>query len=722
MELVEPPMSNAQSQPDARDMLYRMLRIGRLHYKFFIIVFLLVAIIGAGITMVLPRSYQSIATVVVSNGIMDPLTTQNANASAQALSDDELATQAELIRSRDVAAAVLHQLPPEPKVEGGVKPWLCHHGVNFFCPTPPKEPVDPAMQFSHQIDGLLAGVDVEPELHSRVLTITVKNSDAERAAMIANAFVTNYQNISLTQQRADLSKTLAWLDERTASLRSRWVEAETNASHFNGSHNLSNNGANTPLIDKQIADAATNLSQAQGRYAAAQAKADALQEALKTGNERELVSLSQQPLLVATANSLLQLQNERMQQAATFGPNHPTVQALDRQIASTRASMASETRGALSQIHNDVVSAQAEVNQIQHNLDSLRGQSASQSGPQAEYATLAQEAQSARGVYDSFLERTKELAGRVQLLQPPVVFVSHATAASAPTFPNRKKLLIGVFVLASVCGVGAALLKDMMSPGFGDLGDIRRMTALPILATLPDMSRERPRSILRYVMDNPFSTIGEAVRGISAQLALSTGMETHKSQVIALTSAAPHDGKSTLAVWLASVVRAGSRPVLVIDADHRRRRQNLSSAGFTEVLADRIAPQDAIINNPITGIDFMGPGAPKAHPFDAREIAKLRETLTELSRTYSLIIIDTPPLLSMMDGLVLSSVADQTIFLCRWRSVSRAAVAACIERLRAYKANMAGVVVTYFSEASAHITGPHYTKDEQRLIDHLSDS
>ncbi|MBU2654165.1 GumC family protein [Acidomonas methanolica] len=719
MNFTQPSLPAAPMPVGAHEMLHRALGIGRRHYRLFAAVFLAVMFVGTGLIMLLPRSYQSVATIVVSRGIMDPLNSQSMSANAQELGDDEIATQAELIQSRDVAAAVLRKLPPAPKPRPGVRTWLCGHHVAFFCPKPSKTPVDPAVAFDQQISALLASVDVEPKLHSRILTITVKDHDAHRAAAIADQFVMNYQNLALAEQRSDLSKTLSWLDERTASLRKRWVEAETAASLFNGSHNLTNTSANAPLINQQIANAAAALGQAQGRYAAAQAKADALKEALGTGNERDFVSLGEQPLLVSVANALMQLSNQRTQLAATYGANHPSVQAIDRQIAQTRSSLDRETRAALARINDDVIATRAEILQTQRNLDTLRAQSAKQSGPQAEYATLAQEAQSAQGVYDSFLERTKELAGRVQLLQPPVAFVSHAAVASAPTFPNRKKLLIGVFVIALVCGVAAIILRDMLSPGFGDLTEISHIAALPVLARLPDISRERSRSASRYIMDNPFSEAGEAVRGISAQIALSNSIVMNRSRVLAITSAAPSEGRSTLAVWLASIMRAGNQPVLIIDTDHRANKGDRSPPGFTDIMGNRITAQDAIVTNPLTGIDVIGPGTPQAHPFDSREIARLRATLDELGGLYDLIIIDTPPLLSATDGLVFASVADQTIFLCRWSSVSRSAVSTCLERLRTYRASLAGIVVNYFSGSAAAIARSDDPQKEVRLIDHL---
>ena len=86
---------------------------------------------------------------------------------------------------------------------------------------------------------------------------------------------------------------------------------------------------------------------------------------------------------------------------------------------------------ALHSVGASLVSAHAEVQQLTENLDALRAQAATQSAPQAEYRSLTDEATSARTVYETFLEHSNDVVDRAALLEPPVVFVSHAGVPGA---------------------------------------------------------------------------------------------------------------------------------------------------------------------------------------------------------------------------------------------------------------------------------------------------
>ncbi|NVN11647.1 polysaccharide biosynthesis tyrosine autokinase, partial [Nguyenibacter vanlangensis] len=443
-----------------------------------------------------------------------------------------------------------------------------------------------------------------------------------------------------------------------------------------------------------------------------------LSRASAQGEGRALVELTQQPILVATANTLSQLEASRMQKAEALGPHHPDLAGLDMQIAATRASLASELRAALSSINEEVVSARAEVAQLTQDLDQLRQQASVQSSPQAEYLMLEQEAQSAREVYEAFLGRSKEMVDRVALLQPPVSFVSHASPPDAPTFPNRKKLLMGVVVLSLVAAGAAVFLRDLLSPGFGEIEQLRALIGLPLLTAIPRIAARDKHAVRRHVLDAPFSTASEAVRSLLAQLSLSA-VQTGRGRVIAVTSAAGGEGKTSLTYWLSALARTGGQPVLVIDGDHRqstgRRADVPAQRGLTELLTGTASISDVVQRDGETGVDFISAGAPGMFAFDPAEIARLRELLKTISQSYSLIIIDSPPLQCMPDGLVYGAVADQTVFVCRWLETSRAAVTSSIERLKSYGANVTGVVVSMAEESAGAFPGAPYSGQPRRL-------
>ena len=700
----------------------RVLRIWRRHLALFVVIMLAVLVLGTGGMLLLKPSYTATATVVIAAPSADPLAPTGQQPVAR-LEDDRPATEAALLQSRDVAAAVLEQIPPVPgkasfSLTKSVSAFLCRKGLSYLCAKPVS--TDPQTRQQSAIDAFLGNLTVTPELHSRVIDVSVTAKTGAEAAALANAVVSNYQRIALARQTADVNNVAQWLDNRTGELRQRWLDAVHKADNFDVKHGLTNTTEGTtanPLIDRQITETAVNLSQAQARLAAAQARADALHDAAQHGNTSALVSLSTQPILVATANSLLQLQSMRDDTAAQYGRNYPKIRSLNRQIAAARGSLNSQTRSALASIHTDLISARAETKQLSDNLDALRAQAGAQSSPQAEYQSLSEEAQSARGVYETFLDHAKEVVDRAALLEPPVSFVSHAPAPTRPTFPNHVKLVAGIIVLALVAGAAAVLVRDYFSVGFEELDALRATVQLPVLAAIPFIAARRNHLIARHVLDEPFSRASEAVRGLAAQLSLL--VEGDVSRSVLVTSASPEEGKSTLAVWLAITARQGDQKVLLIDGDHRRgglMSKDRVQLGFTDLLDGRASLADVIQTDPETKIDFISAGDAMSRPFNASDIARLRGLMAGFKNSYNLVILDSPPLLAMTDALVYGSVVDQTVFVCRWQQTSRQAVTACLDRLRSYGARIPGIVVSMVDQNSTMAFGGDYSRREMKLI------
>jgi polysaccharide biosynthesis transport protein len=698
----------------------RLLRVWRHHLGLFFVVFVLVAGIGGAVVFMLKPTYTATATVVLTTQNADPLAPVGEQQS-DVVEDDRPPTEAAMLQSRDVAAAVLRQYPPPPAVPGfNLRSWLCGKGLKVVCQKPVV--TTPEAKENGEISAFLSKLVVAPELHSRVLDVSVTADDGERAAALADAVVTNYQTIALAQQTADVNRIASWLDARTQQLRQRWLAAVNQANAFDVAQGLTNTGngeASDPLIDSQIAETSVNLSAAQARLASAQARADAI----SGGNPDAMVDPSQQPIVVASATELAQLEGARRQQAAEFGRNFPGVRELDEQIASTRASLNRATGNALGNIRANLVAARAEVNQLTSYLDKLRAEAGRQSAPQAEYRSLTQEAQSAQTVYETFLDHSKEVVDRAALLEPPLNFVSHAAVPGDPTFPNHAKLLAGVAIVAIVLALAAVLLADYLSVGFGDVDDLRGSVQLPLLTALPLVAAGSRRRVARHVIDEPFSRASEAVRGLAAQLSLMM-RDGDKPRSVLVTSASAEEGKTTLAVWLALTVRLGGQKVLVVDGDHRRgslmrHMSGLTKLGLTDLLAGRATLGDVIQTDPDTKVDFISAGQPMTHSFGTGDIMHLRAIMATLKTSYGLIIVDSPPLLAMTDGLVHASIVDQTIFICRWQSTSRRAVVGCIERLRAYGAQIPGMVVSMVDQKSTMALGDEYSRREIKLINKL---
>lgn len=702
-----------------------VLRVLRQNMRLMLLVFLLFALAGFGVLMLLTPSYTATATAAIAPAAANPLSP--AGQSPVLGVDDELpSTEASQMASRDVAAAVLVQIPPLPAMPGfSPRHFLCAHGIAFICAAP--LPNDPASRHEEAVDTFLQSLSVLPELHSRVIDVSVTAADGARAALLADAVVENYQRLALAAQTQNVNGVASWLDARTAQLRQNWLDAVTAANTYSVAHGLTNaeQGAGpSPLIDTQIANMAASLSAAQASLAVADARAAALADAARHGDASALLSLPEQPILVAAAAQLMQLESQRNQLAAEFGPDYPKIQALDQQIAQTRAVMGGQTGSALSSISETKISSQVVVDQLTANLNALKTEAAAQSAQEAQYRSLNDEAASARAVYETFLEDENALVDRAALLQPPVMFVSHAGIPLLPTFPNKTKLGLAILVISFVAAAAAAFMRDYYAEGFEQAADLRANVDEPLLAALPFIARAHRGAIAQHVRDAPFSRTSEAVRGVAAKLSLLAANDA-APRAILVSSAGAIEGKTTLALWLAMAMRQGGHAVLVIDCDHRRgtMMQHMagtpSNPGLTDYIAGHATAASLIQRDASTGIDFIAAGPTTSRAFGPDEISRLRSLVENMKQNYQMIVIDSPPLLAMTDGFVHASIADQTIFVCRWQRTSRQAVLASLERLRAYGAQVAGVVVTMVDQNAALQFDSEYGRRERQLLTRL---
>ena len=715
------PMLPVDPLPSGGLAAKRIVRTWLRHSRLFFICFGIVILVGTAVIFSLKPSYTATAVVMIGPQNADPAAPIGQQP-METVDDDISQTVASRMESRDVAAAVLAEVPPLPAKEGlDIAKLPCRLGLTRLCEG--AGPSDPNIVEQAKIDVFLKSVSVVPEVRSHAIDVSVTAPTGPRAAMLADTVVATFQRLDLAQQTDDVNRVAAWLDARTSELQQRWLDAVNTADAFSVAHGLTNANdgtTSTPLIETQIANTATSLTTAQAQLAQAQAQSDALREASRTGHASDLVVLENQPILVAAANSLIQLQNERDQLAAEFGPDYPKIQALDRQIAQTNETLGSQTGSALGSINDNLISAKAEVDQLTQNLNQLKAQAAGQSAEEAQYRSLTDEAQSARTVYETFLEHENDVVDRAALLAPAVTLVSHAGVPLQPTFPNKPKLAIGIFGLALATGLAAIFIRDHFSVGFSEMDDISTSTQLPVLATLPFMSARAGRPTERHVLDDPFSRASEAVRGLAAKLALLAG-DVNRPRAVLVASAGAAEGKSTLAVWLAITARQGGQAVLLIDGDHRRGTllgqtpANLSP-GLTELITGQVSPNEVIKTDPGTKVDFIPSGITMARLFGPEEISRLRNLIESLKKTYSLIVIDSPPLLAMTDGLVHGNVADQTVFVVRWQQTSRKAVSASLERLRAYGAKIPGIVVTMLDEKPNLAFDSAYSRREMKLL------
>ena len=301
-------------------------------------------------------------------------------------------------------------------------------------------------------------------------------------------------------------------------------------------------------------------------------------------------------------------------------------------------------------------------------------------------------AERAGAIGQDLAQRARQLAmlatvqtGNAELAQP-------ATPPTSPSSPKTMRNVALGILLGILLGIGLALLREQLDRRIRDLSDIEDVFDLPVLGTIPQSRAIRdsgPGSELA-----PTSMEGEAFRMLRANLRY-FNVDSQVTSIL-ITSAAPQDGKTTIA-WNVALAeaRAGER-VLFLDADLRQPMlaEHLGASvddGLSLVLAGASKPAAAIQS--IMGVDLLPAGPPPPNPAELIESKRMSELLTWAEREYDRVIVDTPPAAVVADAVSLFGRVSGVVIVTRLQRSPRDAATFLHDQLVNTGAPVLGIVI-----------------------------
>jgi len=293
---------------------------------------------------------------------------------------------------------------------------------------------------------------------------------------------------------------------------------------------------------------------------------------------------------------------------------------------------------------------------------------------------------------------------REDLLRHPVDKSFEISATAIPQLKDDKTIKVKAagIVGGLFLGILLALLVDKFDKRLRDPRDIEPMLGAPLLGAIPHI-----QEIKRIKGDQARNLIAEEFRIIRTQVLFGNPNLNYKT--IAITSPAPGDGKTSLAVNLAIAIAKAGRRTLLIDCDLRKpdvhRVFNIpDSPGLAELIQGSHEPAAVIRKSEIDALDILAAGAFSARPSELLSRPELKSVLAALAGSYDHIVLDTAPILPVSDTHVIVGLVDGVI--CSFNAeVDRDTVAMCQEILRRSRANVIGSVmnqVKYRQSGSYH--------------------
>jgi succinoglycan biosynthesis transport protein ExoP len=582
--------------------------------------------------------------------------------------------------------------------------------------------------------GALQALKVEPVRESRagyyketrLIDITFQHGDPETAAKITNCVAETFVRSNLEKKNETNTTTSEFLSKRVAELQTTIRADEEKLVNYAKNNQILSldasqntvverlSGLNKSLLeaenDRKIAEAEFNAAKAPGA-AGALAEASA-----KDINESE--------------SKLSDLKQKRAQLLVDATEEAPEVKEVEQQIAELQKHL-NETRARsttvlLTNLETKYRQSLAREESLRKSFNQQKGETVTQNEAAINYRILEQEIQTNKGLLENLLSRSKEndvvLAGRPNNIS----IVDYAIVPDSAVGPARMRSVMLAFVLALALGVGLALFLEYLDDSIHSTDDVEKFLRLPALAVIPAMGgggarrrflssattlqkrngsngRGNPELLLNVTGR---SALAESYRQLRTSVLLSTPGRAPKTLLI--TSSLPGEGKTTTAVNTAISLAQTGAAVVIIDADMRRprlrsifdlpERQGLSSILSSEMKAEEML--SLITLDESAGLHVMTSGPIPPNPAELIGSEQMRKLISELSRTFTHIVIDSPPISSFTDGVLIASMVDGVLLVVHGGKSSRSVVRRSRQLLLDVGAKIFGVVLNNVSVRS----------------------
>ena len=411
-----------------------------------------------------------------------------------------------------------------------------------------------------------------------------------------------------------------------------------------------------------------------------------------------------------------------------LGPNHPQVKAQEAQLQALQKEEDAEQGRLLAQAKENFVIAKASEARIMDSLDAQKAEAFKMRDDLVEYTLRQREFESNRTLYEGLLQRLRTAGVEAGLESLEIDIVDPAVPAAAPTLKRKSTIVLTALIVGLMAGVLLAFLLESLDTGLSSIGDIEGVTQLPSLAIVPRIKRgpgdgtANPSIALKNlnVLTAPKSQFAEALRSLRTSLLLSTTGKPPK--YILFTSSTPSEGKTTISTNTACILAQGGTKVLLIDADLRRPNVHpkfgLSSRiGLSTLLTGGSTFEETIQQIPeVPSLDIIASGPVPPFPSELLSSEAMQTMLTGAAGRYEYIIIDSPPVLSVTDGVILARNADAVVLVVRFGKSNKNIIRRACDLLIRAGAPMTGIVLNAVDISSPEYQG-YYGQSEYYLAD-----
>lgn len=687
-----PGMPVNHAEADRVD-LRRLYSIFRRRLPLFALTLGLCVLIAVNITMMMPRLYRASADVVINKDRAELVPDQGTRTDDSPPRAEEIDTEIKVIESQELASRVIDALQLER--DAGFLAGTSNGGLigRIRMSLGMGRPGNPAAANVRRrlTETLLANLDATRLDTAYAMRIAYTDADPVRAAAIANAFALGYTTNAATAKRGENERALTVLRGKIEDLRKQAEADFRNVQDFRVRNGLLSAQA-TSLSEQETAAYAQQLALARSAAAVDRGRANA------AGGKGEAAAVTS-PVVQALRSQRAVLSVRVADLSDRYLDTHPDLINARQQLADIDAQITAETgrarAGTGAGLYSDASATAHQVGRLSSSLAAAQGKLAANNKALVGLDDLNRKAGASQSLYESYLARYKEVLAQTGIEKPEARVLTRAEAPGRAVSPNLMlNLALGVLI-GVLMGAALAVATETSFSGLTTGEEVEHRLGVRYLGGIPQLSsvglgKESPAASLA---SHPGSAYAEAVRGL---LGATRQGNRDRNQVIAVSSALPDEGKTSLALSLARSAALAGESVILIDCDIVQRglsqilRDDMAARGEDD-FADRIGLREMMRDGAKLGDAMIKDSASEAMilpittPFPdgerLLERGNFHRMIGALREHFGVIILDTAPILPIADTREIVSLADNVVITALWRKTSDAALRAALRLL-----------------------------------------
>jgi uncharacterized protein involved in exopolysaccharide biosynthesis/Mrp family chromosome partitioning ATPase len=427
-----------------------------------------VAVLAIFIVARMTPEYRSEARVLIVNsenvytspGIANPGVTRT----EQPLGDQEIASQVQLVLSRDLATRVIAKLGLgkltefDPLAHGMSLPTRAL--VLFGLRRDPRRMSAEERVLAHYY----ANRDVFQVGHSNVISINFESKNSELAARVANGIAEGFLALQQSAKQSTTRSASTWLAGEIDHLRTRVADAARKVADFRSKSDLFIGSNNAPISTQQLGELNSELARARGDEASANAKAAQIRAAVASGNLAASLDIANSELMRALVQQHALMSAAIARARLTYGPQHPELREMNAQLAGLDRQIRDEAVKLAQAYEAEGKVAAGRVASLQNEIADQQKVAANAGQQDIELQALERDATAERNLLDQYLARYRDAIARENLaaLPPDARIISQAVATSTPYFPKPVPIVVIATLAALMIAAGVVTAGELM--------------------------------------------------------------------------------------------------------------------------------------------------------------------------------------------------------------------------------------------------------------------